>query len=44
MWWNKIVKLIKVCFSESMLSLHLVGKRHLLVYLGTSLGTGELGD
>ena len=26
------------------LLLHLIGKMHLLVYLGASLGSGELGD
>ena len=43
------MKVIQVCFSHSMLckndlSLHLVGKRHLLVCLGALLGNGELGD
>ena len=43
------MKVIHIRFSYSMLcrdglSLHLVGKRHLLVYLGASLGDGELGD
>ena len=43
------MKVIQICFSYSMLcrdglSLHLVDKRHLLVYLGASLGNGELWD
>ena len=43
------MKVIQVCFFCSMLCtdgllLHLVGKRHVLVYLGASLGIGELGD
>ena len=47
--WNKVVKVIQECFSYSMLcrdglSLHLVVKRHLLVYLRPSLGNGEVGD
>ena len=38
-WWNKVVKVIQICFSCSMLCmdgllLHLVGKRQLLVYSG----------
>ena len=48
-WWNKVVKVIQICFSCSMsctdgLLLHLVGKRQLLVYSGASYGNGELGD
>ena len=48
-WWNKVVKVIHICFSCSMLCtdgllLHLVGRRHLLVYSGASSGNGELGD
>ena len=38
-WWNKVVKVIQICFSSSMfcrdnLLLHLVVKRHLLVCSG----------
>ena len=48
-WWNKVVKAIRMCFSCSMLCtdgllLHLVGKRQLLVYSGASYGNGRLGD
>ena len=48
-WWNKVVKVIHICFSCSMLCtdgllLHLVGKRQLLVYSGVSYGNGKLGD
>ena len=48
-WWNKVVKVIHICFSCSMLCmdgllLHLVGKRQLLVYLGAPYGNGKLGD
>ena len=43
------MKVIRICFSDSMfctdgLLLHLVGKKHLLVYLGVSMGNGEFGD
>ena len=48
--WNVLTPHLRGqdCFSNSMsctdgLSLHLVGKRHLLVCLGVSLGNGELG-
>ena len=48
-WWNKVVKVIQICFSCSMLCmdgflLHLVGKRQLLVYSGAPYGNGKLGD
>ena len=48
-WKNKVVKVIQICFSCSMLCtdgllLHLVGKRQLLVYSGASHGNGQLGD
>ena len=48
-WWNKVVKVIQICFSCSMLCtdgllLHLVGKRQLLVYSWASYGNGKLGD
>ena len=45
-WWNKVVKVIQICFSCSMLCtdgllLHLVGKRQLLVYSGAPYGNGK---
>ena len=48
-WWNKVVKVIQVCFSCSMLCmdgllLRLVGKRQLLVYSGAPYDNGKLGD
>ena len=48
-WRNKVVKVIRMCFSCSMLCmdgllLHLVGKRQLLVYSGAPYGNGKLGD
>ena len=48
-WWNKVAKVIRICFSCSMLCmdgllLHLVGKRQLLVYSGAPYGNGKLED
>ena len=48
-WYNKVVKVIQICFSCSMLCmdgllLHLVSKRQLLVYSGAPYGNGKLGD
>ena len=48
-WWNKVGKVIQICFSCSMLCmdgllLHLVGNRQLLVYLGAPYSNGKLGD
>ena len=48
-WWTKVVRVIQICFSCSILCtdgllLRLVGKRQLLVYLGASYGNGKLGD
>ena len=48
-WWNKVVKVIRICFSCSMLCmdgllLHLVGKRQPMVYLGAPYSNGKLGD
>ena len=48
-WWNKVVKVIQICFSCSMLCmdgllLYLVGKRQLLVYSGAPYGNSKLGD
>ena len=48
-WWNKVVKVIHICFSCSMLCmdgllLHLVGKKQLLVYSRAPYGNGKLGD
>ena len=48
-WWNKVVKVIQIRFSCSMLCmdgllLHLVGKRQLLVYSRAPYSKGKLGD
>ena len=48
-WWNKVLKVIQICFSCTMLCvdgllLHLVGKRQLLVHSGAPYGNGKRGD
>ena len=48
-WWNKVVKVIQICSSCSMLCMdgllfHLVGKRQLLVYSGAPYSNGKPGD
>ena len=47
-WWNKVVEVIYICFSCSMLCmdgllLHLVGKKQLFVYPWASCGNSKLG-
>ena len=46
--WKEVVKERYAfpfqCCARIVLSLHLVSKRHLLVFLGASLGNGELRD